>query len=95
MNVVGSQLCILDQTKHIKLVQSLCRSFENNLTTYRLLSHRTADSDLPNVSSLIILNRTITSLRGLKLKILFIYFLTSDSVDYSVRFFLIRCIVIL
>lgn len=27
-----------------------CRSFENNLTTYRLLSNRKADSELPNVS---------------------------------------------
>lgn len=34
------------------IVFSMCvfvRSFENNLSTYRLLSYRKADSELPNV----------------------------------------------
>lgn len=73
----------------------ICRSFENNLTTYRLLSHRTADSELPNVSSLVFHDRTVPPLTGSQLKVLFIYFFTSDSVDCSVRYFLIRCIVVL
>lgn len=36
--------------KYCSTLFSTCRSFENNLSTYRLLSYRKADSELPNVS---------------------------------------------
>ncbi|KAM3865757.1 ATP-dependent 6-phosphofructokinase, platelet type-like [Diretmus argenteus] len=37
----------MDEKKFEEAVRLRGRSFENNLTTYRLLSYRTADSDLP------------------------------------------------
>ncbi|XP_037642708.1 ATP-dependent 6-phosphofructokinase, platelet type-like isoform X3 [Sebastes umbrosus] len=38
----------MDEKKFEEAVRLRGRSFENNLTTYRLLSYRTADSELPN-----------------------------------------------
>ncbi|XP_037642713.1 ATP-dependent 6-phosphofructokinase, platelet type-like isoform X7 [Sebastes umbrosus] len=40
----------MDEKKFEEAVRLRGRSFENNLTTYRLLSYRTADSELPNSS---------------------------------------------
>ncbi|XP_054483222.1 ATP-dependent 6-phosphofructokinase, platelet type-like isoform X3 [Anoplopoma fimbria] len=40
----------MDEKKFEEAVRLRGRSFENNLSTYRLLSHRKADSELPNSS---------------------------------------------
>ncbi|XP_029379837.1 ATP-dependent 6-phosphofructokinase, platelet type-like isoform X5 [Echeneis naucrates] len=41
----------MDEKKFDEAVRLRGRSFQNNLNTYRLLSHRRADSELPNVKS--------------------------------------------